>query len=213
MIRVVIVDDHPIVAAGYARLLEQAGDIAVVGEADCAEAAYPLCLDCVPDVVVTDLEMPGVGGLELVRRLLARDCGPQVLVVSMHEGAELVRRVFEAGALGFVPKRSPPHRLVDAVREVHAGRRYAAPELAPLGTSADSAEELARLATLTEREFQLFRLLAQGHPIADCARLLHLSSKTVSNHQSQIREKLGVTTSAALAHLALRSGAISPAGH
>ena len=212
MIRVVIVEDHPVVAAGYARLLEQSGGIAVVAETDSAESAYPLCAEHMPDVVLTDLEMPGVGGLELVRRLVARAATPRVLVVSMHEGAELVRRAFEAGALGFVAKRSPPQRLVDAVRAVHAGRRYLAPELAPLHNGALEADEQARLATLTEREFQLFCLLAQGHPIADCAALLHLSPKTVSNHQSQIREKLGVSTSAALAHLAIRCGAIAPSG-
>jgi DNA-binding NarL/FixJ family response regulator len=212
MIRVVVVEDHPVVAAGYARLLEQAGDIAVVAESDSAESAYSLCLEHAPDLVITDLEMPGVGGLELVRRLVAREDGPRVLVVSMHEGAELVRRAFGAGALGFVPKRSPPQRLVDAVREVQAGRRYVAPELRPLGAAAPEADEQARLATLTEREFQLFRLLAQGHSIAACAQLLHLSGKTVSNHQTQIREKLGVATSAALAHLAIRCGAIAPSG-
>jgi DNA-binding NarL/FixJ family response regulator len=210
MIRVLLVDDHPVVSAGYARLLEHGGDVQVAA-AESAEAAYALAAADPPDVVVTDLAMPGVGGLELVRRLLARDPQARVLVFSMYDSAELVRRALDAGALGFVTKRSPPRTLVHAVREVHAGRRFVGPDLAPVSArGADTDRE--RVAELTEREFTLFRLLAQGHSLADCARLLQLSPKTVANQQTLIRDKLGVRTSAALAHLAIRCGVITPAG-
>lgn len=211
MIRVLLVDDHPVVRAGYRRLLEQAGGIEVAGEAASAEEAYAKAFEIRADVTITDLGMPGSGGLELVRRLLARAPAARVLIFSMHETETLVRRALDAGALGYVAKSSPPECLVDAVRTVHLGRRYVSPGLAPslrLGRVPREAEVLAQL---TEREFALFRLLAQGHSITECARILNLSSKTVSNYQSQIKEKLGVATTAAMAHLALRQGVIGAA--
>lgn len=220
MIRVLLVDDHPVVRTGYARLLEQAGDMRVAAEADSAEQALALWQAGIEiDVVVTDLAMPGAGGLELIRRLIARSPQLRVLVFSMHDSEALVQRAFEAGALGFVAKSSAPQVLVQAVREVYLGRRALNAESGPahtgLGTAQSGASEAGdreRLALLTEREFALFRLLAQGHALPECARLLGLSGKTVSNYQTLIREKLGVSTSAALAHLAIRCGVITPAG-
>lgn len=224
MIRVLLVDDHPVVRTGYARLLEQAGDMLVVAEADSAEQALERWYGgLVVDVVVTDLAMPGAGGLELIRRLLARTPTARVLVFSMHDGDALVRRAFDAGALGFVAKSSAPQLLVDAVREVAAGRRALHAEAGPLAPSLGAGDargfqgsgedgDKARLAQLTEREFALFRLLAQGHSLPECARLLGVSAKTASNYQTLIREKLGIATSAALAHLAIRCGVITSAG-
>lgn len=206
MIRVLLVDDHPVVRTGYARLLEQAGDMAVVAEAGDAEEAYAHCLaGLAPDVVVTDLSMPGMGGLELIRRLHARWPAQRVIAFSMHESELLVRRAREAGAQGFIGKSSAPERLVEAVRAVAAGRPWP-----PAGLPADADDRLAGqgLAELSEREFALFRLLAQGHAPAECAQALSLSPKTVANYQSAIREKLGVATSAALALLAIRCGVI-----
>lgn len=225
MIRVLLVDDHPVVRTGYARLLEQAGDMQVVAEADSAEQALERwSAGAQADVVITDLAMPGAGGLELIRRLLARAPDARVLVFTMHEGEALVRRAFDAGAHGVVAKSSPPQVLVQAVRSVHAAGAHA---LAGVGAAAAGGvtgvpgvvgaagaaglSDRERLALLTEREFALFRLLAQGHALPECARLLGLSGKTVSNYQTLIREKLGVGTSAALVHLAIRTGVIAPA--
>jgi DNA-binding NarL/FixJ family response regulator len=211
MIRVVLVDDHPAVSAGITRLLEHAGSIRVVAEAVSAEEALDACRRESPDVVVTDLAMPGAGGFELIARLRQRDPRCRILVFSMHDGALPIRRALDAGALGFVTKASAPELLVQAVQAVHAGQRFVHPDLA--GKAAAVLEsDRARLTQLTEREFSLFRLLAQGHSIAECALALNVSAKTVSNHQSQIRDKLGLTTSAALAHLAIRCGVITPAG-
>jgi DNA-binding NarL/FixJ family response regulator len=204
VIRVVLSDDHPVVRAGYQRLLDQAGDIRVVAEAGDADAGYAAFVAHRPDVLVTDLSMPGGGGLTLLRRVLQRDPAARLLVFSMHDGALLVRRAFEAGARGFLTKASAPDSLVDAVRALHAGERYLAPELPAALLRRDPLDEGARLASLSGREFEIFRLLAQGASPLECARSLKLSVKTVSNHQTLIKEKLGVTTSAALAHLAIR---------
>ena len=212
MIRVLLVDDHPVVRSGHLRLLDQAGGISVVVQDDDGDAAYAAFSAHAPDVIVTDLAMPGGGGLELIRRLLLRDARTRVLVFSMHDSAMLVRRALEAGARGFVTKASPPDCLVDAVRALHAGQRYLGPDLAPTLLQRDTEHEALRLATLSAREFEVFRLLAQGHSLNECAAALKLSPKTLSNHQTLIKDKLGVTTSAALVHLAIRHGVISTSG-
>ena len=207
-IRVMLVDDHPVVRTGYRRLLEQGGDIAVVAEAGNGETAYGLHQEQLPDVCVTDLSMPGIGGLELLRKLIARDAGARVLVFTMHDTPQLIARAFEGGACGFVSKQADPEHLVDAVRAAHAGRRYLDPHSVPGVLQGTARMEADRLSSLSQREFEIFRLLAEGHSAADCARLLHVSSKTVANHQTCIREKLDVAGPAALVHLALRNGII-----
>ena len=212
MIRVLLADDHPVVRSGYLRLLEQAGDIRVVHEAGDADTAYAAFVADPPDVLVTDLSMPGGGGLALIRRLLQRASDARILVFSMHDGGLLVRRAFEAGARGFLTKASPPDSLVEAVRALHAGRRYLAPELPAALLQRDPQAESERLAALSGREFEIFRLLAQGCSAAECAQTLKVSAKTISNHQTVIKDKLGVATSAALAHLAIRHRVISTAG-
>jgi DNA-binding NarL/FixJ family response regulator len=212
MIRVLLADDHPVVRSGYLRLLDQAGDIQVIAEAGDADAAYAAFIAHRPDVLVTDLAMPAGGGLELLRRVLLRDAQARLLVFSMHDAPVLVRRALQAGARGFLTKASAPECLVDAVRELQAGRRYLGRELSPTLLERDPHDEADRLAELSAREFEVFRLLAQGHSAGACAEALKLSPKTVANLQTAIKDKLGVATSAALVHLAIRHQVISTAG-
>jgi DNA-binding NarL/FixJ family response regulator len=205
VIRVVLADDHPVVRTGYRRLLEQAGGVRVEAEAGDGDAAYAAFVDHVPDVLVTDLTMGGGGGLALIRRVLARAPEARILVFSMHDSAALVRRALDSGARGFLTKASPPDCLLLAIAALHAGERYLGPGLAP----PPGNDAAALLGSLSAREFEIFRLLAQGHSVADCAQALNLSPKTVANHQTVIKEKLDVSTSAALAHLAIRHGVIA----
>lgn len=209
--RLLLVDDHPVVRAGYQRLLEQDGDMVVVAQAGAADEACALFASHAPDLTITDLAMPGSGGLELIRRLRARQPDARVLVFSMHDSELLVRRAFDIGACGFVSKTSAPEQLLTAVRHAISGRsamggRDAGQIL--LGGQAHGAPD-SPLAVLTARELEVFGLLACGRSLADCARSLHLSPKTVANHQSLIKEKLGVATTAAMAHLAIRHGLIA----
>jgi two-component system invasion response regulator UvrY len=208
LIRLLLVDDHPVVRAGYQRLLEQTGDVHVLAQAGSVDEACALFALHKPDLTITDLSMPGPGGLELVRRLRERVCDARVLVFSMHDGALLVRRALEAGACGFVTKCSAPECLIDAVHAVAEGLRYLSPDVAPRATR--TLSEVAPFDALTGREFEVFRQLARGESLADCARSLHLSPKTVSNLQTLIKDKLRLSTSAAMAHLALRHGVIAP---
>jgi DNA-binding NarL/FixJ family response regulator len=211
VIRLLLVDDHPVVRSGYQRLLELAGDMSVVAQAGAADEAYRLFVQHRPDVTVTDLAMPGSGGLELIRRLRERAAEARVLVFSMHDTETLVRRALELGACGFVSKSSAPECLIDAVHCVSAGRRYLGPGLPQ--RLLDGAGAADRFAALSAREFEVFRQLARGESLADCARSLHLSPKTVANHQSSIKDKLGVSSVAALVHLAIRHGVITAEGH
>jgi DNA-binding NarL/FixJ family response regulator len=204
MIRVLLADDHPVVRSGYLRLLEQAPDIRVIAEAGTGEAAYAAFVADPPDVLASDLSMPGGGGLELIRRVLLRAPAARILIFSMYDSPPLVRRALEAGARGFLTKAAAAQSLIDAVRALHAGERYLGADLSPSLLQRDPAREAERLGELSLREFEIFRMLAQGHSLAECAEALKLSPKTVSNHQTVIKDKLGVTTSAALAHMAIR---------
>jgi len=212
MIRVLLADDHPVVRSGYLRLLEQTPDIRVIAEAASGDSAYAAFVAHQPDVLVTDLSMPGGGGLSLIQRVHQRNPGACQLVFSMHDSPLLVRQALEAGARGFLTKASAPECLVDAIRALHAGQRYLDPTLPAALLQREPAQEAERLSALSVREFEIFRLLAQGHSPGECADALKLSPKTISNHQTVIKEKLGVATSAALAHLAIRHRVITTAG-
>jgi DNA-binding NarL/FixJ family response regulator len=209
MIRTILIDDHPVVRSGYRRFLEQSGDISVVAESSDAESGYAAFVDCAPDVSITDLALPDAGGLDLMRRILARDAAARVLVFSMHDSLQVVRRALDSGASGFVSKSASPESLMAAVRTTHKGGRYLSEGLSPAMRKGAVDDEARRIATLSQREFEVFRLLAQGRSSADCARLLNLTPKTIANYQTLIKEKLNVSTSAALVHMALQNGVIA----
>ena len=204
MIRVLLVDDHPVVRAGYARFLEQDGDITVVAEAGCATSGYTSYLQHQPDVTISDISMPNVGGLELLRKIKLRHDDAKVLMCSMYDGRNLVRSALEGGAIGFVTKNSPPENLVTGVKSAYSGRRYLSDDLAQPQFNQEADDEANRIAQLSLRELEIWRLLAQGCTAAECAQRLNISLKTVANNQTQIKEKLAVNNTAALVHLAQR---------
>lgn len=204
MIRVLLVDDHPVVREGYSRLLEQDGGIEVVAQAASVQEGYAAFVAHQPDVTVSDVAMPGSGGLELLRKLRQRDPTAKVILCSMYDSVTLVRSALDGGAMGFVTKNAPPDNLVQAVRQVFAGACYLSEDLGAVLGSDPAVDEAERVAALSLREVEIWRLLALGHTPAECAQSLNLSLKTVANNQTLIREKLGVSTSAALVHLAQR---------
>jgi DNA-binding NarL/FixJ family response regulator len=204
MIRVLLVDDHPIVRAGYARFLELDGGIKVVAEAACATSGYIAYLQCLPDVTVSDISMPNVGGMELLRKIKQRDTSAKVLMCSMYDSHSLIRCAMDGGANGFVTKNSPPENLAAGVKAAYNGERYLSDDLSHSQLSQAADDEAHRIAQLTLRELEIWRLLAQGCSAAECAERLNLSLKTVANNQTQIKEKLAVNNTAALVHLAQR---------
>lgn len=214
MISLLLVDDHPVVRAGYQRLLEQMGEMRVVAQAGDVNQAYAQFLQHRPAVTITDIAMPGSSGLELLRRVLERDASAHVLVFSMHDSEAVVRRALGLGARGFVTKSCDPDTLIEAVKQVHLGGRFLSPDLPAvlLNSPAQLPAVESQFESLTPREYEIFRLLATGKSLPDCARSLQLSPKTVSNHQTLIKEKLGLGSSAAMALLAIRHGVISADG-
>lgn len=211
-ISVFLVDDHSVVREGYRRLLERANGIRVIGEAANAAEAYAEFQRAAPTVVVMDISLPDVSGIEAMRHILARDAGARVLMFSMHEEPIFVERAFAAGALGYVTKASAPEVLVEAVRSVAAGKRYISHDIAQLlalqslqgGNGGHGGG--SRIATLSNREFEVMRLLVAGDTLATIAEKLQLSYKTVANHQSAIRQKLGVETHVQLLRVASQYG-------
>jgi DNA-binding NarL/FixJ family response regulator len=207
-IGVLLVDDHPVVRQGYRGVLEGSGRIAVLGEAATAAEAFRLFCSIQPDVTVMDISLPGLSGIEGMRRILAHAPGARVLAFSMHEDAIFVRRAIEARAAGYVTKASAPHVLVEAVETVAAGKRYLSHDVAQTLALASPESEGAVPGNLSPREFEVLELLLQGCTLDDIARQLRINQKTVANHQSAIKQKLGASTSAQLVRTAMRLGLV-----
>lgn len=207
-ITVFLVDDHSVVREGYRRLLERSADIQVLGEAANAADAYAEFQRVAPTVVVMDISLPDVSGIEAMRHILARDARARVLMFSMHEEPIFAMRALQAGALGYVTKASAPEVLVDAVRAVAQGKRYISHDMAQALALQSFGGNGARgvLSNLTHREFEVMRLLVAGDTLATIAEKLQLSYKTVANHQSALRQKLGVETHVQLLRVAAQYG-------
>jgi DNA-binding NarL/FixJ family response regulator len=206
---VLLVDDHAVVREGYRRLLEDSGRIAVVGEASNASDAYQQFCRLTPGVVVMDIALPGVSGIEGTRRIVAHDPNARVLVFSMYEEAIFVRRSLDAGAAGYLTKASAPHVLIEAIDVVASGRRFLSPDVAQALALRPVISEPEHGA-LSSREFEVLKLLVEGRTVNDIGRQLGLNPKTVSNHQSTIRQKLGAETPTQLLRAAMRLGLVPP---
>ena len=207
-IRVLLVDDHPVVRAGYKLLLEHAGEIEVIAEADSGELACRRYTDHRPDIVIMDLSLRGMGGLDAIGRIVARDPGAKILAFSMHEDAMFAERAVEAGARGYITKRSAPHVLVDAAKQVAAGGVYLDREIAQRLAFQKAGGRTEPLKALSTREFEILCLIAGGATTIEIGKRLSLSSKTVANYTTQIKSKLGVATIAELTRLAIRHGVV-----
>lgn len=209
MIQVLLVDDHAVVRTGFRLLLQSQPDIKVVAEAHSGETACQIYAEQSPDVVVMDLGMPGMGGLEALRRIRARNPAARILALSAHDDPMHARRALREGALGFLSKRSAPEALIEAIGSVAAGRRYIDPSLAQKLALAE-IEGAARspIEQLSEREFEVFIRLAGGATVQKIADDLKLSASTIGTHLYNLKQKLGVVNQSELTLLAIRHGLI-----
>jgi two-component system invasion response regulator UvrY len=205
-IRVLLVDDHAVVREGYRRLLEAAPGIRVVAEAASGEDAYASFIAESPDVVVMDITLPGISGFEALRRIRGRQPTARVLMFSMHDDPVFVLRALECGAQGYLTKASAPDMMVEAVQALAAGRRFVPINVTKNMQDRALCEERQRLDALTEREVEILRMLAAGHTLDEIAALLFVSSKTVANYQTSIRQKLGCDNAMQLMRIAIACG-------
>ena len=209
MIRVLLVDDHAVVRTGFRLLLQSLAEISVVAEAESGEAACQRFFELTPDVVVLDLAMPGMGGLEALRRIRARHPEARVLALSAHDDPMHARRALREGAMGFLSKRSAPEALVEAVTAVAGGRRYIDMSLAQkLALAEIEGTAKPPIEQLSEREFDVFIRLARGATVQKIAEDLKLSASTVGTHLYNIKQKLQVGNQSELTLLAIRNGLI-----
>lgn len=206
-ITVMLVDDHPVVRDGYRRLLESYPGITVVAEADDGETACTQYTEVHPDIVVLDLNMPGIGGLETIRRLRAKDSKAKILMFTMHESKVMVNRALEAGAAGYLMKSSPAEEMVEAVRQVFVGKIFLDHDL-PADIQRAPLSDNDPLNILTKREYQIFCVLAEGRSVSEIAQVISISPKTVGVHQTNLMNKLKLKNAAELTRLAIRCGSI-----
>jgi DNA-binding NarL/FixJ family response regulator len=206
-ISVLLVDDHAVVREGYRRLLERDDSLAVVGEAATAADAIRCDGELRPDVLVLDIALPGVSGIEILRRIIARRPDACVLMFSMYQDGIYASRAINAGARGYLSKASAPDLLVEAVRCVAGGQRYLSPDVEQSMTKRSPTEnQLAD--SLSTRELEVLRMLAQGYGVEEIGQRLGLSPKTAANHQSSIKQKLGANSALQLILIAQKFGLI-----
>lgn len=209
-INVLLVDDHAVVRMGFKMLLESASDIKVIAEAENGEQAVKMYMEHKPDVVVMDITMPGIGGLEAIERIMAKDSTARVLVLSAHEDSVHPKRVLNAGAMGYLTKRSAAEELIKAIRTVAGRKMYLEASIAQQMAIQQLSGEQNPVDVLSDREFEVFMALAKGKTTNEIAETLCLSPRTVGTHLYNIKQKLNASNSAEIALIAMRSGLIDP---
>jgi two-component system, NarL family, invasion response regulator UvrY len=205
---IVLVDDHAVVRAGVRRLLEQEPLFEVIGEAESGEKAYQTFGELKPDVMVMDLSMPGMGGLEAIRRILMRYEKAKILVLSMHEDLSFANQALKLGAKGYLTKNTLADDLVKSIETVTQGDVFLSDEIAKKMAMQSISGNQDPVHELSAREFEVFRLLAEGLDIDAIASTLNISSKTVSNYQTMIKQKLDINTPIELIRYAIKVGVI-----
>jgi DNA-binding NarL/FixJ family response regulator len=202
--RILIVDDHPIVASGCRALLAGEADVEIL-EASDADSGERVFVTERPDVCVLDINLPGVSGFELARRVLARDPAARIIMFSMNDDPIFAARAIEAGAKGYVSKSGDPGDLIQAIRKVGEGGAFLPPAIAQSIAFAGPGFAENRLAKLTQREIEILRLLGAGKSLSEIAWLVHSSYKTIANTSSIMRQKLGLRSSSELVRFAIES--------
>jgi len=205
-INVMLVDDHAVVRMGFKMLLETDADIKVTAEAESGEQAIQRYVEYKPNVVVMDITMPGIGGLEAIERILAKDSSAKILVLSAHEDSVHPKRVLNAGAMGYLTKRSAAEEMIKAIRIVASGKKYLEASVAQQMAIQQLSGDQNPVDVLSPREFEVFMALAKGKTTNEIAETLFLSPRTVGTHLYNIKQKLNANNSAEIALIAMRSG-------
>jgi len=206
---VMIVDDHSAVRLGVRQIIEQLPNLKVIGEAPTGESAYECYTKLMPDLIIIDVSMPGVGGIESIRKILSRKENPKIIVYTMHDEIIHVRKAMEAGASAYVLKSENVEDLVLAIDLVMASQRYISKRIAQKLAIENVSEDIPPIERLTAREYEVFCFLVKGMKVGEIAKLLAISSKTVATYQTQLKQKLNINNSIDLVVLALKAGILS----
>jgi two-component system invasion response regulator UvrY len=211
VIKIILADDHELVRTGIRRILEDVSDFTIIAEAKNGEDAVQLCRKNAPDVVLMDVNMPGIGGLEATKKIVRMSENTRVICVSMHKESPIPLQVMEAGAFGFLTKDAEPEEVIMAIHKVFGGQKYIDSEVAnniavgKLSPSNDNPFD-----DLSSRELNIAQRLTKGQNVKDIANELSISAKTVNTYRYRMFDKLGVTSDVELTHLALRHKLIDP---
>jgi len=207
VINIFLVDDHELVRTGIKRLLEDVRGLKVVGEADSGETAISWCRSNDTDIVLMDMNMPGIGGIEATRRILRLNPDIKVIVISIHGEEPYPTKVMQAGAAGYLTKSAAPLEMINAIRQVKSGQRYLSPEIAQqMALSQFRPTEENPFQTLSDRELQIMMMITTGQKVNDISEQLNLSPKTVNSYRYRLFTKLEVRGDVELTHLAIRHG-------
>jgi two-component system invasion response regulator UvrY len=205
-IKVLLVDDHAVVRMGFKMLINAEQDMEVIGEAESGELGIKTYKELLPNLVIMDITMPGIGGIEAIDRILANDKNAKILVLSAHEDSVHPKRVLKAGALGYLTKRSAAEELIKAIRTVHSGKKYLEASIAQQMAITNLSGENNPVEVLSDREFEVFIALAKGKSTNEIADTMCLSPRTVGTHLYNIKQKLNANNSAEIALIAIRCG-------
>ena len=207
-IKVMLVDDHAVVRAGYKILLKEEKNIKVIAEASLGQEAVILAKENHYDVIVMDISLPDIGGIEAISRIMQDNKRNKILVFSMHEESVYAEQALQAGAMGYMSKSTDPQLLSKAITSIANGKKYIDGELKSRMTYGKKRTEDSQLSDLSTREFEIFCLLAEGLNTNDISKKLNISYKTVANYSTQIKSKLGASTVAEIAKIAIRHNII-----
>ena len=207
-LKLMLVDDDPVVRGGFKVLMQTWDDVQVVAEASSGEEALQLYEIHRPDVVVMDIAMAGMGGIEAIKRMVAKDPGARILSLSAHEDTSYSKRALQAGALGYLSKRTAPEVLIDAIQLVSQKKRFIDPVIAQRMAMQDLDGDQSPIEKLSPREFEVFMQLARGQSVAQISEILKLSASTVGTHLYKIKQQLQLTNHSEMTLLAMRHGLI-----
>lgn len=207
MISVLLVDDHELVRAGIRRILDDIKGIKVVGEVQCGEDAVKWCRSNSVDIVLMDMNMPGIGGLEATRKIVRYSPDIKVIMLTIHTENPLPAKVMQAGAAGYLSKGAAPQEVINAIRSVHAGQRYIASDIAQkMALSQLEPQAENPFSTLSERELQIMLMITKGKKVNEISEQLNLSPKTVNSYRYRMFSKLNISGDVELTHLAIKHG-------
>ncbi|KAA5970645.1 UvrY/SirA/GacA family response regulator transcription factor [Pantoea sp. M_9] len=208
MISLLLVDDHELVRAGIRRILEDIKGLVIAGEAACGEDAVKWCRQHAVNVVLMDMNMPGIGGLEATRKIVRYNPDIRIIMLTIHTENPLPARVMQAGASGYLSKGAAPQEVVSAIRAVHAGQRYIASDIAQQMALSQIEPQKAEspFSCLSERELQIMLMITRGQKVTEISEQLNLSPKTVNSYRYRMFSKLNISGDVELTHLAIRHG-------